>query len=159
MQKSFCVDFRTHQQKPNQGELPKYYVENSHDPIQLDIRIRRKGHMKAFNTALEAQGNGVYKSGIIVQIRQIGQASLGGNRHCRRNKLLTDRFCQTGFFPHTHIRIRIMYGVCSFTGQRSNDTIIVHLIDSILHDDIQLKFRRSSWYTPPCIIYTRQSVQ
>ena len=31
--KTFCVDFRTHQQKPNQGELPKYYVENAHEPI------------------------------------------------------------------------------------------------------------------------------
>lgn len=33
LQKTFCVDFRTHQQKPNRGELPKYYVENAHEPI------------------------------------------------------------------------------------------------------------------------------
>ena len=33
LQKTFCDDFRTHQQKPNQGELPKYYVENAHEPI------------------------------------------------------------------------------------------------------------------------------
>ena len=33
LQKTFCVDFRTHQQKINQGELPKYYVENGHVPI------------------------------------------------------------------------------------------------------------------------------
>ena len=33
LQKTFCVDFRTHQKKPNQGELPKYYVENGHEPI------------------------------------------------------------------------------------------------------------------------------
>jgi len=33
LQKTFCADFRTHQQKINQGELPKYYVENGHEPI------------------------------------------------------------------------------------------------------------------------------
>lgn len=45
MQKSFCVDFRTHQQKPNQGELPKYYVENSHEPIitkELHDEVQRR---------------------------------------------------------------------------------------------------------------------
>ena len=33
MQKKYCVDFRTKQMKKNTGELPQYYVENSHDPI------------------------------------------------------------------------------------------------------------------------------
>lgn len=33
LQKSFCADFRTHQQIRNQGELPKYYVEHDHEPI------------------------------------------------------------------------------------------------------------------------------
>lgn len=33
LQKTFCIDFRTHQLKLNQGELPKYYVENGHEPI------------------------------------------------------------------------------------------------------------------------------
>ncbi len=45
MQKSFCVDFRTHQQKQNQGELPKYYVENSHEPIitkELHDEVQRR---------------------------------------------------------------------------------------------------------------------
>ena len=33
MQKRYCVDFRTKQMKKNTGELPQYYVENSHEPI------------------------------------------------------------------------------------------------------------------------------
>ena len=33
MQKTYCVDFRTKRQKKNTGELPQYYIENSHEPI------------------------------------------------------------------------------------------------------------------------------
>ena len=33
MQKRYCVDFRTKQMRKNTGELPQYYVENSHEPI------------------------------------------------------------------------------------------------------------------------------
>ena len=33
LQKTFSGDFRTHQKITNQGELPKYYIENDHEPI------------------------------------------------------------------------------------------------------------------------------
>ena len=33
MQKTYCADFRTKRQKKNTGELPQYYVEDSHEPI------------------------------------------------------------------------------------------------------------------------------
>ncbi|KRN88699.1 recombinase family protein [Ligilactobacillus ceti] len=35
LQKKFTVDFLTRKQKVNEGELPQYYVENSHPPIVL----------------------------------------------------------------------------------------------------------------------------
>lgn len=52
LQKSFTVDFLTKKQKINEGEVPQYYVENSHPPIispelfdyvQNEI-LRRKGN-------------------------------------------------------------------------------------------------------------------
>lgn len=33
LQKSFTVDFLTKTMKPNRGELPSYYVKESHPPI------------------------------------------------------------------------------------------------------------------------------
>ena len=51
LQKSFCVDFLTKKMKPNEGEVPKYYVENSHpaivepaafDAVQVELARRRQ---------------------------------------------------------------------------------------------------------------------
>lgn len=57
LQKTFCVDFRTHQQKSNQGELPKYYVENGHEPIvtkeifdEVQRRLARPDQRNRSNT-------------------------------------------------------------------------------------------------------------
>lgn len=33
LQKQFTVDFLTKRRKPNEGEVPQYYIETSHDPI------------------------------------------------------------------------------------------------------------------------------
>lgn len=33
LQKRYCIDFRTKKMVPNLGELPKYYIENGHEPI------------------------------------------------------------------------------------------------------------------------------
>ncbi|MDD3881738.1 MAG: recombinase family protein [Eubacteriales bacterium] len=51
LQKSFCVDFLTKKMKLNEGEVPKYYVENSHpaiiepaafDEVQVELARRRQ---------------------------------------------------------------------------------------------------------------------
>ena len=51
LQKTFCVDFLTKKMKPNEGEVPKYYVENSHpaiiepaafDEVQAELARRRQ---------------------------------------------------------------------------------------------------------------------
>ena len=52
LQKSFTVDFLTKKTKPNEGEVPQYYVENSHpaiikpetfDLVQAEIARRARG--------------------------------------------------------------------------------------------------------------------
>ncbi len=51
LQKTFCVDFLTKKMKVNEGELPQYYVENSHpaiidsevfDEVQHELAKRKK---------------------------------------------------------------------------------------------------------------------
>lgn len=51
LQKTFCVNFLTKKMKPNEGEVPKYYVENSHpaiiepaafDEVQVELARRRQ---------------------------------------------------------------------------------------------------------------------
>ena len=51
LQKSFTVDFLTKKKKVNEGEVPQYYVENSHpaiistevfDLVQAEFEKRRK---------------------------------------------------------------------------------------------------------------------
>jgi len=51
LQKKFCVDFLTKKMKLNEGEVPKYYVENSHpaiiepaafDEVQAELARRRQ---------------------------------------------------------------------------------------------------------------------
>lgn len=51
LQKKYVVDFLTHRSKPNEGEIPQYYVENSHpaiidkvewDLVQVELERRKK---------------------------------------------------------------------------------------------------------------------
>ena len=51
LQKTFCVNFLTKEMKRNEGELPQYYVEQSHpaivstevfDEVQQELKRRRK---------------------------------------------------------------------------------------------------------------------
>ena len=53
LQKSYTVDFLTKKKKPNEGEIPQYYVENNHeaiiepavfDMVQRELERRQPGH-------------------------------------------------------------------------------------------------------------------
>ncbi len=67
LQKTFCVDFLTKKMKKNEGELPQFYVENSHpaiispeifDMVQNEV-TRRKG------LGLHSSSAGIFSSKII----------------------------------------------------------------------------------------------
>lgn len=65
LQKSFTVDFLTKKKKANEGEVPKYFVENSHaaiiDPVEFDAvqaemeRRKKLGRPSAYNSPLSAR--------------------------------------------------------------------------------------------------------
>ena len=67
MQKCFTVDYLTKKMKPNEGEVPQYYVENSHpaiiDPVEWDmvqVEILRRKAMRG-----KYSGNSVFASRIV----------------------------------------------------------------------------------------------
>lgn len=67
LQKSFTVDFLTKKMKPNEGEVPQYYIEDSHeaiiDPREFELvqaeMARRKGIRATYS------GNSIFASRII----------------------------------------------------------------------------------------------
>ena len=67
LQKSFTVDFLTKKMKPNEGEVPQYYIEDSHeaiiDPREFELvqaeMARRKGLRATYS------GNSIFASRII----------------------------------------------------------------------------------------------
>ena len=67
LQKSFTVDFLTKKMKVNEGEVPQYYIEDSHEPIIMPREFeivqaemaRRKGIRGAYS------GNTIFASRII----------------------------------------------------------------------------------------------
>jgi len=61
LQKSFCTDFLTKKMKKNEGEIPQYFVENSHpaivpqetyDLVQDEIRRRRESGKRITGASL-----------------------------------------------------------------------------------------------------------
>lgn len=57
LQKRYCEDFRTKKMVPNRGELPKYYIENGHEPIITkeifdDVQRRLQHPYRKHSTAL-----------------------------------------------------------------------------------------------------------
>ena len=79
LQKTFCTDFLTKKMKVNEGEVPQYYVENSHpaivssemyDLVQQELERRkdqrrtaqrngaflRQAHLRLLWTSLRQQG-------------------------------------------------------------------------------------------------------
>lgn len=59
LQKKYTVDFLTHKQKKNEGEVPQYYVENSHEPIvSKEVFALAQAEFKK-RDAMECQPSGV----------------------------------------------------------------------------------------------------
>ncbi len=61
LQKTFTVDFLSKRKKPNMGEVPQYYVENSHpaiisedvfEMVQEEIRLRKCGPARHSGTSI-----------------------------------------------------------------------------------------------------------
>lgn len=67
LQKRFIVDFLTKTMKPNEGEIPQYWVEHSHEPIILpdewDVVQKEFARRKALGRSYS--GNGIFASRII----------------------------------------------------------------------------------------------
>ena len=67
LQKAFTVDFLTKKQKKNEGEVPQYYVENSHpaiiDPAEWKLVQRELERRKAIGRSYS--GNSIFSSRLV----------------------------------------------------------------------------------------------
>lgn len=69
LQKNYTVDFLTKKQKKNEGEIPQYYVENSHpaiiDPQEWNLVQRELERRKAIGRSYS--GNSIFSSRLICE--------------------------------------------------------------------------------------------
>ena len=67
LQKKFTVDFLSKKMKPNEGEVPQYYIEQSHepiiDPVEFDLVQAEFACRKAIGRSYSS--NGVFASKIV----------------------------------------------------------------------------------------------
>lgn len=67
LQKAFTVDFLTKKQKKNEGEVPQYYVENSHpaiiDPVEWKLVQREMDRRKSIGRSYS--GNRIFSSRLV----------------------------------------------------------------------------------------------
>ena len=67
LQKKFTVDFLTKKQKVNEGEVPQYYVEHSHEAIidPLEFELVQAEFLRRKDIGRNYSGNSVFSSKII----------------------------------------------------------------------------------------------
>ena len=67
LQKKFTVNFLTKKQKVNEGELPQYYVEHSHDPIidPAEFDLVQKEIKRRESIGRNYSGNSIFSSRLI----------------------------------------------------------------------------------------------
>jgi len=147
LQKTFTVDFLTKKTKKNEGEIPQYYVENSHEAIippeefeivQQEI-ARRKGIGRSYS------GNTVFSSRIICGDcgSYYGTKVWHSNDKYRKtvylcNKKSPDNPCKTQFVTEEELKrgfIEAMNGVMEIKEMLLRECEEIH---SVLSDTVEL---------------------
>jgi hypothetical protein len=114
LQKTFCTDFLTKKVKKNEGELPRYYVQNSHpaivseeifDMVQAEIKKRKE-------LGLRNSSAGTFSAKIICGDCEcfFGSKVWHSNTKYRRkiwqcrNKFKSAKKCKTPHFTEDHLK-------------------------------------------------------
>ncbi len=144
LQKSFTVDFLTKATKVNEGEVPQYYVQNSHpaiidpeefDAVQIEMERRKKlGRPVSCHSPFSAkiicgECGGYY-----------GSKVWGSNTKYRRTiwrcneKYKSDKPCQTPHLTEDDIKQRFLVAFNILTGSRDELLANCRLAQSVLCD-------------------------
>ncbi|MFR7894163.1 MAG: recombinase family protein [Dysosmobacter sp.] len=130
LQKAFTVDFLTKKQKKNEGEVPQYYVENSHpaiiDPAEWKLAQRELERRKAIGRSYS--GNSIFSSRLVCGDcgGYFGSKVWHSTDKYRRtiwrcnSKFTGEEKCQTPHLTEEEIKARFLDALqCAGSGQRA----------------------------------------
>ena len=145
LQKKFTVDFLQHKMKVNEGEVPQYYVENSHeaiidsfewDSVQIELERRRKmgrnysGKSEFANKLICADCGGYYGKKVwhsnTPQRKEIWQC----NQKFKKGKPK----CQTVTLTIEEIRTAFVEAFNKLSQYKNNTIADIEMMISILSD-------------------------
>jgi DNA invertase Pin-like site-specific DNA recombinase len=144
LQKKFTVDFLTKRQKANEGEVPQYYVQNSHpaiiepdefDAVQVEMERRQKlgrpcGCGSPFSAKIVCGECGGY----------YGSKVWGSNTKYRRviwrcnEKYKNDKCCQTPHVTEDDVKQRFLAAFNTLMGGRNELLSNCRLVQEVLCD-------------------------
>ncbi|RJX23832.1 MAG: recombinase family protein [Dethiobacter sp.] len=144
LQKKFTIDFLTKKQKVNEGEVPQYYVQNSHpaiiqpdefDAVQAEIERRKKlgrpsGCNSPFSTKIVCGDCGGF----------YGSKVWGSNTKYRRTiwrcneKYKKDRLCRTPHVTEEDVKERFLIAFNTLMGGREELIDNCRLAQQVLCD-------------------------
>ena len=117
-QKKFTVDFLLKKMKPNEGEVPQYYIENSHepiiDPVEFELVQAEFARRKAIG--YRYSGNSIFASRIVCGDcgAYFGSKVWNSTSKYRRTlwqcnaKFQNDRHCSTPHLDEEEIKSRFV---------------------------------------------------
>ncbi len=161
LQKTFCVDFLTKKMKVNEGEIPQYYVENSHPAIiEPEVFDLVQHELKKRKTAGYSSKGGCFSSRIICGEcgafygSKVWHSTDKYRRtvwQCNR-KFKNDERCQTPHIEEETIKsafVNVMNGLINNKDSVIEDyrNIINRITDTTLLDDEEVKLKSESEVT------------
>lgn len=142
MQKCFTVDFLTKKKKVNEGEVPQYYVEHSHEPIitpeefdKVQTEFERRKRISR-----QYSGKSIFSSRIICG-SFFGSKVWNSNSKYRRviwqcnGKFKGDHKCETPHFDEETIKARFVAAFNSILADK--DSILVKFGSMLLYYDFR----------------------
>lgn len=128
LQKCFTVDFLTKKRKVNEGEVPQYYIEHSHEPIidPAEFDLVQREITRREKIGRKYSGNSIFSSRIICGDcgHYFGSKVWQSNTEYRRviwqcrDKFKNEKRCETPHLTEDEIKIRFLRAYSKLTENR-----------------------------------------
>jgi len=130
LQKKYTVDFLTKKQKVNEGEIPQYYVEHSHEAIidPLEFELVQAEFLRRKEIGRNYSGNSVFSSKIICGEcgQYFGSKVWQSNTKYRRtiwrcnDKYKKDKPCSTQHITEDELKIKFLTAYNSLVSDKDD---------------------------------------
>ena len=144
LQKKFTVDFLLKKMKPNEGEVPQYYIEKSHepiiDPIEFELVQAEFARRKAIGYSYS--GNSIFASRIVCGDcgAYFGAKVWNSTSKYRRTiwqcnaKFQNDRHCSTPHLDEEEIKSRFVAAYNTLTADKTQLLDDCRIMQTVLSD-------------------------